>query len=318
VAVVAGVAKAAFSPTSLMFGSQLVGTSSATKSVTLTSNGSAAVSITGISVTGDFSQKTNNCSSSLLPGKVCIVKVTFNPAARGKRIGSVVLDSNISGTAPGVSLSGPGTGPAASVSPGALLFSSQTVNTVSSVKPVTLTNIGETTLHIQGISASGDFVQSNNCGSMLPAGAKCTINATFKPTVFGARTGSLAIADDASGSPQQISLSGTGLDYSLSASPATATVNSGTSAVYTINVKALGGTFGSAVSLSCAGLPSASTCSFTRVSVVPGATSVNSTMTVATKKRIGTTGTPAGTYTVTVKGTSGSTLRSTTVTLTVN
>src|SRR6202030_1386704 len=59
VAVVVGVAKAAFSPTSLMFSSQLVGTSSATKNVSLTSGGSAAVSITGISVTGDFSQ-TNN------------------------------------------------------------------------------------------------------------------------------------------------------------------------------------------------------------------------------------------------------------------
>jgi len=192
------------------------------------------------------------------------------------------------------------------------------VNTTSPAKSVTLTNTGETTLHISSVSTSGDFLRSNNCGAVLPAGAKCTINVTFKPTTYGARTGSLMIADDASDSPQAVGLSGTGLDYSLSASPSSVTVNSGSSALYAINVMALGGTFSSAVSLSCSGLPAASACSFSRVSVVPGSTSASSTMTVTTTKRHGSSGTPAGTYTVTIKGTSGSTQHSATVKLIVN
>ena len=188
------------------------------------------------------------------------------------------------------------------------------------MKPVTLTNIGETTLHIQGISGERRFCAEQQLWQYAACRRKmydqCDLQANRLRRPYWI---ALAIADDASGSPQQITFerNRSGLSC-LAASPATATVNSGTSAVYTINVKALGGTFGSAVSLSCAGLPSASGCSFTRVSVVPGATSVNSAMTVATRKRIGSTGTPAGTYTVTVKGTSGSTLRSTTVKLTVN
>lgn len=317
VAVVVGVPKAAFSPTALVYGSQLVGTSSSTRNVTLTSTGSATVSISGITVTGDFSQ-TNNCGNALPPGAVCTVKVTFKPTARGKRSGSVMLNSNISGTAPSISLSGTGIGPAASVSPGSLSFAPQVVNTTSPAKSVTLTNTGETTLHISSVSTSGDFSRSNNCGALLLAGAKCTINVTFKPAAYGTRAGSLTIGDDATGSPQTVGLSGTGLDYSLSSSPSSVTVNSGSSALYTVNVKALGGTFSSAVSLSCSGLPAASACSFSHASVVPGATSANSTMTVATTKRHGSSGTPAGTYTVTVKGSWGSTQHSTTVKLVVN
>src|SRR5205807_441247 len=44
----------------------------------------------------------------------------------------------------------------------------------------------------------------------LPAGANCTINVTFTPTASGARTGTLSLSDDASGSPQIMTLSGNG------------------------------------------------------------------------------------------------------------
>jgi hypothetical protein len=145
---------------------------------------------------------------------------------------------------------------------------------------------------IDGDDQAEDHCPGRNLVIELLAGAKCTVNVTFKPTAYGARAGSLTIADDASGSPQNVGLSGTGLDYSLSSSPSSVTVNSGSSALYTINVKGLGGTFSSTVSLSCSGLPAASTCSFSHVSVVPGATSANSTMTVATTKRHGNSGTP--------------------------
>jgi hypothetical protein len=140
----------------------------------------------------------------------------------------------------------------------------------------------------------------------------------FKPAAYGSRTGTLTIADDASGgSPQAVGLSGTGVDYSLSASPSGGTVTAGKSTTFTVTTAAQGGTFGSAVSLRCSNLPAASSCSFSPASVTPGNTSANSRLTISTTARAGHNGTPAGTYTVAITGTSGSINHSTTVGLTV-
>ena len=48
-------------PTSLSFGSEAVGSTSGTKSVTITNSGTASATVSGVSVSGGFSQ-TNNCS----------------------------------------------------------------------------------------------------------------------------------------------------------------------------------------------------------------------------------------------------------------
>jgi len=75
---------------------------------------------------------------------------------------------------------------------------------------VTLTNSGTAALTIGGISTTGDFRQTNSCGSSLSTGASCAIAITFVPTATGTRSGSLTITDNAAGSPQTVSLNGTG------------------------------------------------------------------------------------------------------------
>jgi hypothetical protein len=44
----------------------------------------------------------------------------------------------------------------------------------------------------------------------LPAGGKCTISVTFKPTFTGVRNATLKLMDDATSSPQTAKLTGTG------------------------------------------------------------------------------------------------------------
>jgi hypothetical protein len=100
--------------------------------------------------------------------------------------------------------------PAVSLSPTTLTFAKQTVGTTSAAKTVTLTNTGNATLNITSISASGDFAQTNNCGSSVVAGAGCVIQVTFTPTRQGGRTGTVTVTDNAANSPQLVSLSGTG------------------------------------------------------------------------------------------------------------
>ncbi len=98
--------------------------------------------------------------------------------------------------------------PMASLAPSSLEFGSQAMGASSSLD-VTLSNTGTGALVITAIGASGDFGQSNNCGSPLVAGGRCTISVVFSPTATGARTGNLAINDSAG--TQTVSLSGTGL-----------------------------------------------------------------------------------------------------------
>jgi ASPM-SPD-2-Hydin domain-containing protein/centrosomal CEP192-like protein len=97
------------SPSGVVFGSQMVGTSSAAQTVTLTNTGGAALSLAGIGVAGadpgDFAQ-TNTCPVSLAAGSSCTVSVTFSPAAPGARSGSLTVADNAGDSPQTVALSG--------------------------------------------------------------------------------------------------------------------------------------------------------------------------------------------------------------------
>jgi hypothetical protein len=106
--------------------------------------------------------------------------------------------------------SGTGGGPVASVSPTSLSFGTIALGSTSSKQTVTLTNTGNATLNITSITTTGDFVKTNHCAKTLAAGASCTVDIAFKPTIKGLRSGTLSFADNAPGSPQTVSLTGTG------------------------------------------------------------------------------------------------------------
>jgi hypothetical protein len=175
----------------------------------LTNSGTTPLTITSIAASGDFAQ-TNNCGSSLVASASCAIQVTFTPTAAGSRTAALSVTDNASGSPQSVGLSGTGVAPTASLSPSSLAFGSQAVATTSTAQTVTLTNGGTAPLTITSIAASGDFAQTNNCGSSLGTGASCAINVTFTPTARGARTGTLSVSDNAGGSPHTAGLSGTG------------------------------------------------------------------------------------------------------------
>jgi len=206
---------ASLSSSNLNFGNQLVGTTSAANTVTVSNPSGLALTISSIAVTGtnaaDFSQ-TNTCGTGLAIGASCTITVTFKPAQTGPRTASVTITDNAAGSPQTIGLSGTGlvSGPNATPSPTGLTFATQLVGTSSSAQSVTLTNYGKMALSIASIVASGDFSQTNTCGSSLAAEARCTISVTFKPTEWATRTGTLSITDNAAGSPQTVSLTGTG------------------------------------------------------------------------------------------------------------
>ena len=256
---------ATLNPTSLSFPDTIVGQSSSAMAVTMTNTGHATLTISHISISGDFSE-TNTCGASLSAGQNCSISVIFTPTALGSRSGAVTIADNASNSPQMVPLSGTGVSavPAVTLNPTSLTFPDTIVGQSSSAMAVTMTNTGHATLTISHISISGDFSETNTCGASLSAGQNCSINVTFTPTALGTRNGTVTIADNASNSPQIIPLSGTGISGSLNLGPApggstSATVQAGQPAGYQLSIGGAG--LSGTASLSCSGAPTGAACS---------------------------------------------------------
>jgi hypothetical protein len=101
-----------FSPISVNFGDQQVGTNSSPVPITLTNEWSQALSISQIQIAGndpqDFSQ-TNNCGSSVPAGSYCTFMVTFTPTQTGQRSAQLSVSDNGGASPQTVPLTGTGT-----------------------------------------------------------------------------------------------------------------------------------------------------------------------------------------------------------------
>jgi FG-GAP-like repeat/Abnormal spindle-like microcephaly-assoc'd, ASPM-SPD-2-Hydin/HYDIN/CFA65/VesB-like, Ig-like domain len=203
-----------FSPTT-PFSSphQLIGTTSAPQTVTLTNTGTTALSITSLSTSGPFQLTSGTtCSSSVAPGGKCAIAVTFHPVVEGLKHGLVSISGSASIKPQAIELTGSGT--VISVSPPMLTFPPQKVGTKSAPQTATVTNTSSTTVNVTSVRIAGkngpDFSQNNTCGTQIGPGANCTVTVTFTPSRLGARTGVVDINDTGGGSPQGVLLSGTG------------------------------------------------------------------------------------------------------------
>ena len=205
------VPEVAFSPASLTFPTQVVYTTSAAKTVKLTNSGVGLLVIRKIAVTGPFAQ-TNNCGSTIKPGVGCTISVTFKPTAVGAPTGAVSFNDNAPASPQKITLRGTGT--AIELSPSGLNFGAQPVGTTSLSQTITLSNKSGAAVSITSISITeadaSDFHQTHTCGATVASGASCFINVTFKPLATGTRTADVSVYDNGGGSPQLVSLTGTG------------------------------------------------------------------------------------------------------------
>jgi len=281
--------QASVAPASLGFTSQPIGASSTPQQVILSNTGNAALNISSIVASGDFTQA-STCGSILSAKATCSISVTFTPSAAGTRSGTLTVTDNtasVPGSTQTVPLSGIGQAvPVVSLSTNTLTFSGQTIASPSAAQAVTLTNTGSAALNISNVTSSGDFAQVNNCSTSVAAGGNCTINVTFTPTVSGNRFGSVTITDNTVSGSQTISMSGTGTgaNFQISASTQTATVSAGQQATYTLNISSVGADT-QPVTLGCSGAPTANiSCSVSPGTVTPSATTT-AALTVSTGLR---------------------------------
>lgn len=236
-----------FAPSSLSFGSQVAGTTSAAANIIVTNTGTSDLTISAVTAAGDFGESDTCIGSGVLAeNATCTISVTFSPVVTGPRTGSITVSDSLGSQV--LALTGTGSAPGVGLSPASLSFGSQTVNTTSAQQAVTLTNDGSSSLHISSVTVSGDFAETDTCTSSSPisAAGTCTITLTFTPTAAGARSGAVILSDDAG--TQVISLSGTGAAPGAGLSPATlnfGSVTVGNSSQSTANVTLSADTSGS-------------------------------------------------------------------------
>ncbi len=276
------VTTATVAPASLAFGNQTLGTTSAAQSIVVTNTGSNPIAVSAVTPSVDFAETDNCTSAPVAVSGSCTINVTFSPTVGGARSGTLTISDNAQGNPHIVSLSGTGLAGVAHLNASSLNFTALTVGTASTAQTITVTNSGNGVLTIASVQATGDFAQTNNCTTVAANGGTCAIQVTFTPTSSGTRTGTLTLTDSAADSPQLVSLAGLGIDFSMPSSGGSSTIKAGATATYPISIGAVGGTFSSAVTLACAGVPAFSTCAANPTSVTPGSGSAAVTVTIKT------------------------------------
>lgn len=287
------------SPTSLVFPATVAGTASASQTVTLTNSGSTTVTFTSSpTLTGTNATLFKGASScpgsgSLAPGASCLTVFTFNPTAAGTFTATLSFNDTAPGSPQTVSLSGTATGaPVVSLSPSSLSFSSTNVGSSSAAQIVTLKNTGTGALAISSVALTGtsasSFAQTNTCGASLAASASCTVSVTFSPKSAGTLSASLSVANNATGSPQAVALSGTGIAPTPAVSLSITTlsfpgtvVNSATvSASSPAQVVTLTNLGTAALALTSVALAGSNPTSFTQMNNCPSSLAVSASCTV--------------------------------------
>jgi uncharacterized protein (TIGR03437 family) len=187
-----------------------------------------------------------------------VVTLTATPAAGSTFAGwsgacsgtgscTVTMNSNEAVTAQ-FNLTTTGTG-SITLSINGTSFGNQALQTMSPAQTILVTSSGTGPLAIASIALSGtnstDFLQFNNCpGStgVLSAGAVCFINVMFDPSTTAGESATLTIADNASGSPQTVNLSGQGVAQAVTIGPTATTVEINQSVPFFPNVAGLSNT----------------------------------------------------------------------------
>ncbi len=211
---------ASASPTSLSFGTQQIGTSSAPQKVTVSNTGGGRLSIAALAFSSPHFSQTGNCvAASLAAGQSCTVNVVFAPSASGTLTSTLSISHGAAGSPLSIALTGVGSTqpvPVVQASPATVAFPGVTVvGQPSAVQSVTISSAGPGSVTLGTLATStNEFViaggNPGNCAAamIIAQGASCTIDVRFTPSASGARTGSLSVASNGTPSLLSVALAG--------------------------------------------------------------------------------------------------------------
>jgi len=262
----------------MSFADQGVATTSAAQAVTLTNSGTAPLTLSGISASGDFAHS-NYCGTSVNPGASCEVRVTFAPLLMGERTGLLTIQSDAPDSPQTVAQTGNGV----------LAFSLESATPETKI----ITGTDRATFDV-GATSPFAFAGSIQLSCDGSAPGECNFN---PPSITAGEKSSLTVANLAGSSAGSVGFAVEGTaenqkamlplkvsiaDFSLVSKTPTLAVVRGQSASIELTVGSIGG-FDQPVSLECTGAPALATCLVSPASVVPGVTgTATATVTVTT------------------------------------
>jgi hypothetical protein len=216
-----GASQLTLSTTTINFGGLPLNTV-ATQSLTLTSSGTAAVTVNSATLSGaGFSITGTTFPVTLNPGQTATLQVSFDPTVAGAASGTITISSTASGGSTStVALSGTGTAPQLTLSASSVSFGNDPVGTTVS-QSVTLTSSGTAAVKVNSatLSGTGFSMTGTTFPVTLNPGQTATLQVSFDPTAAGAANGTITISSNsASGSTATVSLTGTGTTPQLTLS----------------------------------------------------------------------------------------------------
>ncbi|HLL06373.1 MAG TPA: choice-of-anchor D domain-containing protein [Myxococcaceae bacterium] len=210
------------SPTSINFGNQRAGTSSAPTTVTLANTGTDTLTVSALSTSAPFTVSGLTLPATIGAGGSATFRVTYNPTVTGPSSGAVTITSDVPPGPPAtLALTGNGTMSAIAVSPTSVAFGSQRVGAQTPPSTITITNPGTDALTIESLLLNGPFTLAGLAlPATVPPGGSITAQLSFQPTAAGAASGGFTLVSDAPTSPTTVTMDGMGIQGALSISPA--------------------------------------------------------------------------------------------------
>jgi hypothetical protein len=217
-------------PTSLAFGNAVVGSTTASKTLTLSNTGGASATGIAVTVTASFARPTGTaggtCAATLAANSTCTINVVFTPTAAVASNGTATVAASVAVTGSPVALTGTGVAVThtASVSPSPLAFGTWPTGVASAPSLLTVTNTGNSALAGGAFTFGGGTTQpfsrvtngtfptgAPSCGTTLAVGASCSIKVVFTPAAAVAFSRTLTVAyTGATVTGSAVTLTGTG------------------------------------------------------------------------------------------------------------
>jgi hypothetical protein len=223
-----GIVPVRVSPTGIAFGNELLNTTSAAQTVTVTNKQAVSLNFASISAPAPYAvvsgSTTCRVGTPLMAGSSCVINLTYSPTLAGATPASALTLADDAYTSPqSVNLTGTGVTPV-TLNPSALYFGTVSLNTAV-VRSLTLTNNQSVPLSISSITGLPAAYSLNSAGttcklvpSTLAAGSSCVIAVSLSATTYGAQPGTISVNDDAPNTPQTFTLNANAIP-SLAVSP---------------------------------------------------------------------------------------------------
>ena len=235
------------SSSTVSFGDLAVG-QSATKTVTVTNDGTGVLTVSAISVTGTgFSASGPKLPMSLSAGQSTSISAVFKPTAGNAETGTITITSNAEGSPSRIALSGTGTTTSATeltATPTSIAFGSVAVGS-EATQTIKLENTGSGAIAISKVAFSGTGISVSGVTApmTLDGGKSASLTVTYKPTSPTTLTGSVTVTSNASDSSMVIGINGTATSSTLAATPSSFSFGSvvvGSDTTQTIRLQNIG------------------------------------------------------------------------------